>query len=171
MVGLVLANADNPSVQVELEIANPAADMSAQIDASFFQTSDRAIIGRATGQRAVNTGALNQKCATKVLLEHRLHHRAAADVADANTEDLLHRPTLAPAPVPSSSNRNASQLDVLVFAPELSAKSGVGEARRQSGHSRQIYETQMADIPSTPANLSIAEATAAIDKLPHPQPF
>ena len=136
MLGLVLANADNPSVLVELKIANPAADMGAQIDASFLQTCNGAIISRATCQRAIDTGALDQKSAAKVLLEHRLHHRAAADVADANTENLFHRSTLAPVPMPSSSNRKRELVRSPCFRARILGKVRCQQSAPFCGRSR-----------------------------------
>ena len=94
LVGLVVADANDPSVLVEIEVPDPAADMATQIDPAFLHTRDRAVIGGTACQLLTHASTFDQEGGAKVLLKHRLHHRAATDVANTDTENLFHHPMM-----------------------------------------------------------------------------
>jgi hypothetical protein len=102
-VGLVVADANDPSELVEIEVPDPAADMATQIDPPFLHTRDRAVIGRTACQLLTQASTFDQEAGAKVLLKHRLHHRAATDVANTDTENLFHHPMMFRWLTPSSS--------------------------------------------------------------------
>lgn len=95
LIGLVVADTNDPSVLAEVQVPDPAADMAAQIDPAFLHTRDRSVIGGTACQLLTQTGTFDYEGGTKVQLKNRLHHRAAADVANTDTENPLHHPTKA----------------------------------------------------------------------------
>jgi len=109
LVGLVVTDTNDPSVLVEIQVPDPAADMATQIDPAFLHARDRAVIGGTARQRPAHAGAFDQEGGAEASLKHRLHHRAAAEVADTDTENLFHHPTLTRGLMPSSSETGRSQ--------------------------------------------------------------
>ena len=93
-VGLVVADTNDPSVLVEIKVPDPAADMAAQIDPTLLHARDRAVVGRASCQLLRQASTFDQERDAKMLLKHHLHHRAAADVTDTDTENLFHHPMM-----------------------------------------------------------------------------
>ena len=63
--------------------------MTTQIDPAFLHARDSAVISGAACKRLRQASTFDQESRAKVLLKHRLHHRAAAEVADTDTETLL----------------------------------------------------------------------------------
>src|SRR4029077_16330171 len=63
----------------------------------------RAVIGRTACQLLTQASTFDQEAGAEVLLKHRLHHRAATDVANTDTENLFHHPMMFRWLTPSSS--------------------------------------------------------------------
>src|SRR5271170_7834530 len=87
-----MADTNDPSILIEVQVPDPAADMAAQIDPAFLHTRDRVVIGGTACQLLTQTGTFDQESGTKELLKNRLHHQAAADVANTDAENLFHHP-------------------------------------------------------------------------------
>src|SRR5258705_3503962 len=102
-VSLVMAATTDPSLLVEIKVPDQAAHLPGQIDPAFLHARDGAVIGGAACQPLTHASTLDQEGGAKVLLKHRLHHRAAAEVANTDTENLFHHPTITRGSIPATS--------------------------------------------------------------------
>ncbi len=92
LVGLFMADTNYPSVLVEIQVPDPATDMATQINPAFLHTRDRAVIGWTACQLLTQAGTFDKESSAEELLKYCLHHRAAADVANTDTQNLFHHP-------------------------------------------------------------------------------
>src|SRR6185437_8514774 len=84
----LLIDADDVAVVGQWHVADPAADMRRKIDPALLHHHDRTTVRRRADCFAPNACALHDERLSQVLLQQRLHHGAAASVADAHTEDF-----------------------------------------------------------------------------------
>src|SRR5262245_3983696 len=64
--------------------------MPAQVDPPLPHAGDGVSVRGPAGELPAHAGALDAETCAQLLLEHGLHHRAAADVGDADAKDLFH---------------------------------------------------------------------------------
>lgn len=68
LVGLVVADANDPLVLVEIQAPDPATDMDAQIDSAFLHTRNGAVIGGTACQLLTHAGTFYQEGGAEMLL-------------------------------------------------------------------------------------------------------
>lgn len=65
LVGLVVTDTNDPSVLIESQVPDPAADMATQIDPTFVHTRDGVGIGRPPRQLFAHAGTSTRKAAPR----------------------------------------------------------------------------------------------------------